>query len=314
MLRFVLSIILIQSVAWSQNYEGDILGAGTENSTGEQPANSANKKKEAESTQSKISTATKNTLSQTVKLDEYYNTWNARKLRQGFGFSPLLSLAQYDRWITPRWGFFIGVRYDKTQDNFAETKTTTYNQTSLSLTESVAFSGARNPTVLNLVVGAKKRIWQNDWMQVNWGPLLMYTHGTSVSYSTGTLTRTVANVNNPNDFTMSEASLGTISNGVDPKYSLGVKVGSEFYVKWFPNLALCADIVILNQLPVKGTQDEATATKTYAVVAGVQQAPTAESYSNVRRFNDFGGSASTSQVGSAYFNILGANWSIKYVW
>ncbi len=113
---------------------------------------------------------------------------------------------------------------------------------------------------------------------------------------------------------MTEANLGTTNNGVDPRYSLGVKVGSEFYVKWFPNLAICADIVFLNQLPVKGTQETNTATKTYNVVAGVAQSPTAESYNNSRTFNDYGGSASTGQIGAAYFNILGANWSIKYVW
>jgi hypothetical protein len=142
----------------------------------------------------------------------------------------------------------------------------------------------------------------------------MYTHGTSVSYSTGNLSRTVANVNTPGDYTVTETNLGSTSSGVDPTYSLGVKVGSEFYAKWFPNIAICADIVFLNQLPLKGTQETNTATKSYNVVSNVAQAPSSESYNTSRVYNDFGGAASTGQVGASYFNLFGANWSIKYVW
>lgn len=249
-----------------------------------------------------------------LKMEDYYQTWNARKLKQGISYSPLLNVAQYDRWITPKWGFFVGLRYAKSTDNFIESKTSTYNPTTLALSEDVSFAGSRNPTTLVLMVGAKGRIWQNDFMQVNWGPLLMYTHGTSVTYATGRLTRNVANVNNPNDYTMVETSLGSVSTGVDPTYSLGVKVGTEFYVKWFPHLALCADVVFMNQFPLKGTTETNTVSRTRNVVAGVPQSPTSEQYNNSRVYNDYGGGASTSQVGAQYFALLGTNWSIKYVW
>lgn len=324
MLRFVLGLLLVQSIAWSQ--DNDILGLEIENNSIESqpPPKQAPKKNQnsnkLDSNSFMLSTPSAQlggkpaNVQQPMKLDDYFNTWNARKVRQSFGYSPLLNMAQYDRWITPKYGFFVGFYYQKSQDNFTETKTTNYNQTSLSLSESVTFGGSRNPTVMSLMIGGKSRIWQNDWLQINWGPLLMYTHGTSVSYATGTITRTVGNVNVPGDFTMNESALGSTSAGVDPKYSMGVKIGSEFYIKWFPNLAICGDIVFLNQMPVKGTQETSTATKTYNVVSGVAQAPTAESYSTSRTFNDLGGAASTSQVGASYFNMLGANWSIKYVW
>jgi hypothetical protein len=322
MLRFVLSILFIQSVTWAQD---DILGLEIDSSATEsQPAPPPKKKGATPRPPSVVAASAASepaqnqaapaTAQQSVRLDEYFNTWNARKVRQGFGYSPILNLAQYDRWITPKWGFFVGLRNQKTQDSFIENRTTSYNQTTLSLSDTTSFSGARNPTVINMVIGGKSRIWQNDWMQVNWGGFLMYTHGTSVSYATGSTTRTAPNVNTPNDYTMNENALGSTSSGVDPTYSLGVKVGSEFYIKWFPNLALCADIVFLNQLPLKGTTETSTATKTYNVVSGVAQAPTAESYNTNRVYNDYGGAASTGQVGASYFNLLGANWSIKYVW
>lgn len=324
MLRFILCVFLLQSVAWSQ--EPDILGVDIDNSSTEAQSAPPPRKKGSKSQppaqqaqpqnqdSNTSASAQANSATQTMRLDDYFNTWNARKVRQGFGYSPVLNLAQYDRWITPRWGFFVGLRYQKNQDSFSENRSTAYNQTTLSMTDTTTFSGTRNPTVLNLVIGTKNRIWQNDWMQVNWGALLLYTHGTSVSYATGSSTRSVVNVNTPSDFTMNENALGSTSSGVDPTYSLGVKVGSEFYLKWFPNLALCADIVFLNQLPLKGTTETNTATKTYSVVSGVAQAPTAESYNTSRTYNDYGGAASTGQVGASYFNLLGANWSVKYVW
>ncbi len=336
MLRFVLCLLLLQSASWAQ--DNDILGYEIENAnTIENPPPA---KKVAPSTKKKNSIErererdvepvvlaplpTKQDPAANVpkpvpgtgnlKMEDYYQTWNARKLRQGIGYSPLLAVAQYDRWISSKWGFLVGIRYSKNQDSATETKATSYSPTTLTLTDSTTFGGSRNPTVLVLIMGAKNRIWQNDWLQINWGPLLSYTQGTSVSYSVGSTSRTVPNVNTPGDYSVSEASLGTVTTGVDPTYSLGVRLGSEFYVKWFPNLSLCADIVIFNQLPVKGTTETKTASRNYNVVAGVPQSPSSETYNTNRVFNDLGGAASTRQVGADYFNAFGANWSIKYVW
>lgn len=325
MLRYIICLLFVQTTLWAQDADifGEIENSNTvetlpkknqKPTTTQAPITSTDLTIGANPTNSSTKPAPGVPATGNLKMEDYFQTWNARKLRQGIGYSPLLNLAQYDRWITAKWGVFVGFRYQKSTDTATETKTTSYNQTTLALTDSTQFGGTRNPTTIALMVGAKNRIWQNDFLQINWGPLLLYTHGTSVSYSVGSITKTVTNVNSPNDFTMTETGLGSTSNGVDPTYSLGVKVGSEFYLKWFPNLSLCADVVFLNQLPLKGTQESNTATKTYNVVAGVAQSPTAESYNTSRTYNDYGGAASTSQVGAQYFNILGANWSIKYVW
>lgn len=339
MLRFVLCLLLLQSASWAQ--DNDILGYEIENAnTMENPAPakkvapSAKKKNSIERererdvepvvlaplpTKQDPAAAAVNVpkpvpATGNLKMEDFYQTWNARKVRQGIGYSPQLGVAEYDRWLSAKWGFLVGVRYSKNQDSFTETRTTAYNPTGLTLTDSTTFGGIRNPTVLVVVLGAKNRIWQNDWLQINWGPLLSYTQGTSVTYNVGTTSRTVPNVNTPNDYSVTDSGIGKVTTGVDPTYALGVRLGSEIYVKWFPNLSLCADIVMFNQLPIKGTTETNTSSRTYNVVSGVPQASTTETYNTNRVYNDFGGSASTGQTGAAFFNIFGANWSIKYVW
>jgi hypothetical protein len=269
----------------------------------------------AQSQQSALARNSGSVTSSESATDLLLPSWNTQLLNS-FGIQPLSGAFNYQRWLkdAPSWGYTLQFSWTKSSDSTAEETSTTINVGSLTQTQGTTYSGVKNPEVLTLGAGFKNRIFSNPWIKISWGGELLYSQTSKVSYRTGSVSISTPNINTPGDYTVTESNLGDESLNTGSQIFWGPRFGAEFYIKWFPNLALYGEASLLTSLNRKNTTTRNTVSRAYSVVGGVAQAPSSESSSTVVRENQLGYSRSLSSVGSSYFNLFSSNWGLRYNW
>lgn len=218
----------------------------------------------------------------------------------------------YGRWNGSK-GWEALFAYNKTADSFANSSTTSLNTIANSQTLTETASGARNPTSILLGYQYKSKSFESDWLLIYWGALGAVRWQSTTEYDTGTKTTTTANTATPGDFTVTESARGSIKREPSPDYILGLRIGSEVYLRWFPNIALTFSTGFTQTLggTVKQTTD--TWTRTTPYTGGVAGAPSSASRSTQVTETPGNLSAATFGVGGQTFNLFGS-WGIRYIW
>lgn len=208
--------------------------------------------------------------------------------------------------------YFLG--FEKPGDSYTKTSTTSQSGVATtSQTEAVTQSGSKSSYVLTLGAGKKQKIHQGRWVQVYMGYFGGMTYLTPATTPVGNRTKTTSNISNPDNYTITESGIGESKVKTDPILFGGVKLGSEFYLRWFPNLAIGFSTGLLLAAGGKKTTETSTETQTYSVVGGVPQTPTSHSGSKSEAVTDPGLTSDTFGIGGTSFQFNGL-FTIRYVW
>lgn len=191
------------------------------------------------------------------------------------------------------------------------TATTVVGGTNQTIT--TTHSGSRNPHAITLATVVKHKIFANKWLQVYGGLLMGANLFLSRSRPTGTETITVANTADPDDYSVSQVNLGTVTTSQSVQFLAGPKLGAEVFLKWFPHVAIGFSTAVVAKLGGKSTTLTETASKTFSVVNGVAQAPSSHSTSVTEAESDPGLSGATFGLGGTSFQFTGV-FTIRYVW
>lgn len=262
-----------------------------------------------------------------MKDSDWVPSWRPQQQRKALGIETSSSsfgvlgtnAISYTHWTSASKGFEYLFGYSKTADSFTETLTATQSDTSSAtqtLTEATAYSGTKNPHNFLLGLTYRDKIHQSDWLQIYWGLTGAVQYSTSASYRTGTSTKTTNDISDADTYTVTEsAGFGATTQKGRLQVFIGPKFGSEFYLRWFPQLALGFATGVLTSF---GTAAETlTVThgspETTTVNNGVSTPPatTPETSVTTKNPGDFNGS--TFGIGGQTFSFTG-QFTIRYVW
>lgn len=243
-------------------------------------------------------------------------TWRPKLMDNSIGYENATldyNAISYSRWTNEKWGFDFLFGFQKSSDSFNKSETQSTDELAPSRNISTTYSGSKNQQIFTLGTVGKYRIFQNDWLRIYAGGYLGLRYFTDVKYKTGTTTQSISNLNSPDDYTVSESSLGKIKNSTDLEVFLGPKIGSEIYLRWFPHVALGFATGFLYTFGGETETISDTSSRNYAVVAGVAQTPTAKSNNRTKTVRKPDGRGGVFGIGGTAFNLFGS-WTIRYVW
>ncbi len=225
-------------------------------------------------------------------------------------------------WLPGDFGLDFYVGYNKAAGTSAESKTIaetgTTTKTRVTTTIYSGFTGASNMT---LGLGLKGRGFQNSWFQFSYGLILAYGGPNKVEGRVGETIETVPDTTIPNTKSSVEtaangsAGYGTISTDTKSTISVGPKLGTEFYIKWFPHLALGFSTGLLATFGGESTQTITTRNRTVNTIAGTVQPDTSgtDGPTTTTVTTTPGYQASTFGIGGTQFQFTGT-FTIRYVW
>lgn len=139
------------------------------------------------------------------------------------------------------------------------------------------------------------------------------TYTTSTNYPTGSTSTAISNTAAPETYTVTETGYGDISTKTDLTFFGGFKLGSEFYLKWFPNLALGFAAGVFTSTGGDVTTNTNSTTQTYQVTSGVSQTPTVRQKTSSEAITKNGGLVDTYGIGGTTFQFTGL-FTVRYVW
>ena len=180
-------------------------------------------------------------------------------------------------------------------------------------TTTTLHTGTNTARTLAIAAGLKYRMYQSDWFQLNLGFVAAFFPGGSADFNTGRKVETFTDASNLNNRTVTETDLGTITSETSTQLSFGPRLGTEFYIKWFPHLAVGFATGILTSVSGNTTTTTDTKTRTYTVVNGTESAPTASSSTHTVSTTTPGFRGTTFGIGGTTFAFTGT-FSIRYVW
>lgn len=254
--------------------------------------------------------------------EETFNAWSPEKQRYSIGYEGAALSAvsvigknamNFGCWLNDSWAIDAYFGYTKDADTYSDTTASIGDAVANSSTVTVTHAGIKNANIFTLGAGVRYRVFQNSWFQFNVGGLLTYTPGVAASYTTGSITTTTPNLNSPGNQTISETGLGTISSNTNATTSVGPKLGTEFYPRWFPHLALGFSTGILTTFGSESTVTTSTRTRTYTTLGGTAQPPSADTTTNSVASLKPGTRGVTFGVGGAQFQLIGT-FTIRYIW
>ena len=254
------------------------------------------------------------------KKSEYHFQWfNPSNYQNAFGYERagvgILSenVINYSKWIDGgKRGYEIFAGFSKAADTLTTNQVTSTNSIAETQTITTTNTGQSNGFEITLGGGYKQKMYQSRWLQVYWGALGAVTYATATDFPVGT-TVVVNDTTTPGDFTTTQTGVGSTQVETDLAFSLGLKVGTEFYLKWFPQLAIGFSSGLLTTMGGNTTTTTTTSNRAAATVGGVEQDPTTDSSSTQVVQNDRGISASTFGIGGTEFNLFGT-FTIRYIW
>jgi len=215
-------------------------------------------------------------------------------------------------WVGPRLGLDIYLGYTKDADTYTTTSASSESSLNTTKTASTTYSGIKNQNYYTLGLGLKYVLYQNSWVQINFGGVAAVTLPSSATYSSGTITETFAVKTDPTNKSVVD-TVGSIEAKTALAYHVGPKIGSEFYLKWFPHLSLGFATGLLASFGGNTATTTTTRNKIFTVVNGTEQTPSTDTTSVSVADRDLGMRAKTFGIGGTVFNLFG-NFTIRYVW
>lgn len=222
------------------------------------------------------------------------------------------SVLNYGSWEGEK-GAEYSLGFSKTADSFSDSTTVTSDTVNRTQTTLVSSSGSKNPLTLTFGYGYNMKTFQNPWILVYWGPLFAVQYSPVVKYSTGSNTTTITDTSAPTTFTVQDSSRGEVTVKRDMAYMAGVRLGSEFFLKWFPQLSLGFATGVITSFGGDTTTTTETISQNQNVTNGTPQAPTSFSQTSLTSKNRSNTSYNTFGIGGTTFNFMGT-FTIKYLW
>lgn len=269
----------------------------------------------------KLPTKTSVNMYRESKMAAELPWWNPTKYRNEVGYEGSAGLASvlaqntisYSHWMTEGTAFDFFFGYSKGVDSATEGASLVTNTTATSSVSTASYTGTKNPHTFMLGAGLRTRLYQNEWFALSLGGVVAFSPGNGADYPTGTRTETTPNTASPTNKTVVETNLGTISVENKSKIAVGPRLVSEFYLKWFPHLALGLNAGIFSVFYGDTVTTTNTRSRTYAVVNGVDQTPSADSSTSSSSTNKYGMAGSTFGLGGSTFQFTGT-FTLHYVW
>jgi hypothetical protein len=214
-----------------------------------------------------------------------------------------------------RFGIELYMGYTKEQDTAATTSTTATNDASTPKTKTVSqeFSGVKKPKQTTFGIQPKFYFFSDRWFKASVGFMIARTSSSAVKYNTGTTTTTYADSSNLNSYTVSQTDYGTVSQKSTDKLLYGPRLNTEFYLKWFPHIALGFGTGLIMSTGADATATSSTSNKTYAVTNGTAANPTVDRTESAEQKTPSGGTAKTLALGGSTFSLLGS-FTVRYIW
>ena len=216
-------------------------------------------------------------------------------------------------WATPNVSIEGYLGYTKTTETYNESVATTEDSVSNTRSTVTSYTGSMTPHTFLIGGGARYKVVQTSWFQFTIGGVVAVVPGNNASNRTGTSTQTIQSLSVPTSFTTVETALGTVTSDTNWQLSVGPKLGTEFYLKWIPHLALGFSTGVFASFGGDTTTTTATRTRTYLTVNGVPQTPTSDTSSSTVAVQKLGTRGTTFGIGGTIFNLFG-NFTIRYVW
>lgn len=249
------------------------------------------------------------------------NAWHAERTTYALGYegtgSATSALGQnaisFSWWLDRYWGIELLFGMTKTAGSASESVSTAANVAATSSVTTTTYTGSAS--ALSFLVGGilKRRLYQSDWFQLYLGGVLAIVPPSGSSTNTGTRTVTTPNTNAPNDFTTADVALGTIDVSNSMQFVLGPKIGTEFYIKWFPHLAVGFSTGILTTINAYTTTTTNTRTRTVQTVGGVEGTPSTDATVATTATVKRGLQGTTFGIGGTAFQFTGI-FTVRYVW
>jgi len=255
---------------------------------------------------------------------KYFSTWSPEMYKYAIGYesggssNAVLGANNVviGFWFPGDFGLDFYVGYTKAagtaneETTVNETGTTT--KTKVTTKDYSGLSGANNMT---FGLGLKMKGYQNSWFQFSYGIIAAYGGASRVEGRVGTIQETVPDTASPTTKTSVETNYGTIVTDTKSTISVGPKLGAEFYLKWFPHLALGFSTGVLATFGGETTATTTTRSRTTVTVSGTEQPNTSgtDGPTTVTSSTTPGYSARTFGIGGTQFQFNGL-FTIRYVW
>jgi hypothetical protein len=283
------------------------------------PVQAAEKKEKVE-----LGDKTRITSQVLMKNSDWQPTWRPHQQRMALGIEPSSSsfgVLGFNAISLTSWSnYWSGVEYlfgySKSNDSFTQTTVTSIPNSlaaTVSSTATTTHSGTSNPHQALFGMSYREKLHQSDWMQIYWGVLGAVMYSSSASWTTGTRVLTTADITDPDNYSVTETAYGNVTQESGFRFYFGPKIGSEFYLKWFPQLALGFSTGLIGYVGYPVKQVTTTTTQNYSVVDGVSGAPASKSESSTTSYNAGDWTASTVGIGGTTFSFTG-QFSIRYIW
>ncbi len=249
------------------------------------------------------------------------NAWHSERTIYSLGYegtgTTTSALGQnaisFGWWFDRAWGLDLLFGMTKTAGTATESVSTATNVLASTSTTTTAYSGSA--AAVSFLIGAvlKRRLYQTDWFQLYLGGVVAIVPPSGATTNTGSRTVTVPNTVLPNDFTTADVALGTVAVDNSMQFVLGPKIGTEFYIKWFPHLAIGFSTGILTTLNAYTTTTTSTRTRTVQTVAGVEGTPSTDATTSTSSTVKRGLQGTTFGLGGTAFQLTGI-FTVRYVW
>ncbi len=251
---------------------------------------------------------------------ENANWWSPEKQHHSVGFEGTAGVSVLPKnavlfgwWLTEDIGIDAYLGYTKAADNASTTTASADDGVANSRTITTTSGGVRNPHTFLFGGGVRYKVYQNSWFQFTLGAIAAIVPGNSTEWSTGSSVQTIGSLSTPGSYTMTETGLGTRKSENSILFNIGPKLGTEFYLKWIPHLAIGFSTGILASFGGTNTTTTTARTRTFAVNNGTPQTPTTDTSTTTVATTTLGPQGLTFGVGGTQFNLIG-NFTIRYIW
>ena len=248
--------------------------------------------------------------------------WSPKGMKQSIGVE--LSDASYGALGTTtiaygywreKFGLDVYFGYSKDQDTAASTTTTTASDTATPKTKTIVkeYTGEKKPKQTTFGIQPKFVFISDRWFRASIGFMIARTSYSAVSYNKGSVSTTYADSSNLSTYSVTESEYGTIASSSTAKLLYGPRVNAEFFLKWFPHIALGFGTGMILSSGDDSTTKTNTENKSYSVTDGTTATPTTNDTTSTEQKTPSGGTAKTLALGGSTFSLLGS-FTVRYIW
>lgn len=206
----------------------------------------------------------------------------------------------------------IYLGYTKNADTITVGTSTADTALTNTRTITTSYGGVGNAHVITLGAGYRSVLYQNAWVQIHAGIVGALVLPFSAKYNNGSFVETFPNKDDADNRTIAD-TVGSVESREALSFQVGPRIGSEFYVKWFPHLALGFSTGIITAFGGNTKTTTVVRTKNYTVANGQEQLPTTDNTTTTVSESRVGMRGTTFGIGGTIFNLFG-NFSLRYIW